>query len=118
MPSNWNDRRKTFNENDPPKPRRQAPTPVKESAKTMPHISDEFMLWLRGVMIPSRFGSLEAMTAEGALKQVAFAEGVLWLKAVIFTARDQAKNAPINPVEITDGRHDPNRSTPTDPTGD
>ena len=55
----------------------------------MPSVSEEFLAWLRGVMIPE-VAPFASLTGETAIKQVAFAQGILFLKAKI--VEGQKKN--------------------------
>lgn len=82
-------------EKDWPRPARAEAAPVKDENKQagpkpdpkppMPNVSAEFMTWLRGVMIPE-IVPFSTMGPNEALKQVAFGNGMLWLKAVIYQA--------------------------------
>lgn len=81
-------------EKDWPRPPRAEGAPVKDEKEAgpkpdpkpaMPGVSPEFMAWLRGVMIPE-IVAFSAMGPNEALKQVAFANGMLWLKAIIYQA--------------------------------
>ena len=86
MPHKWKDRQRTYDEKNPP-------APVKEVAKSkdpMPSVSPDFMEWLRKILIVDVTGTNMAnMQPNDALKQVSFANGVLWLKAKIHEGNQQ-----------------------------
>lgn len=59
-------------------------TPVPtENPNAMPAVSDEFMVWLRAQPIPE-VAPFSTLDGDGALKQLGVAQGVLYLKQVIF----------------------------------
>lgn len=78
-------------EKDWPRPSRAGAAPVKEQApaerEVMPAVSPEFMAWIRKVMI-QELHSFSTMTPDQALKQIAFANGILWLKALIYQGNE------------------------------
>lgn len=88
MPKYWNERTPVTT------------TPVRNDAKTMPYVSEEFMSWLRGVMIPE-IVPFDGMTAEGALKQQSFSNGILFLKTLIYREHERNKGEFLMPGEVT-----------------
>lgn len=64
---------------------------MKDGAKRMPAVSDEFIAWVRSVQIPELHG-LSTLTGEQALKQVSYSHGVLFLKALIRQGHEANKN--------------------------
>lgn len=59
------------------------PSPtVRDPAKAMPAVSEEFITWLRGQMIPEII-SFSSMDGDGALKQIGYSHGILYVKSLI-----------------------------------
>lgn len=77
MPHNWKDKRGQYDEN-------RAPMSAAPAKDPMPAVSPKFMEWLKRQPIPDISGTtLQTMQPNDALKQMAFNQGVLWLKAKI-----------------------------------
>lgn len=82
MPNNWRDVKRPYDDGSAP-----APVKAERQREPMPAVSADFMAWLRKVLIPE-LHSFSAMTPDEALKQIAYANGVLWLKAVIHAGNE------------------------------